>query len=379
MGTLTMMIVIAAGGTGGHLYPAIALAREFLRRDSSTKIVFVGTRRGIESRVLAHEGFELVMITAKPVMGKGLLEVLQAVLSVPVGIWQSWQVLGRRQADLVIGVGGYTSPTVLVAAALRGIPRVILEPNAYPGLANQVVGPLAQRIFLAFESAATFFNRQKVRVVGTPIRQEFLGQEPESLETIKLKGPHLLVFGGSQGAKAINSAVLEGLPLLRARLPTLTISHQTGEGDYERVREAYKTLGIEATVVPFLYDMPTVLRTADVVVARAGAMTIAELTACGKPAILIPLPTAIYDHQMKNAQAMEAAGGAVVLPQADLTGATLSEMVDAIISDSQRWERMRRGSLAMRRTDAGERIVGECYAIMGVKHDINQSFRKTGG
>ncbi|MBS0154740.1 MAG: undecaprenyldiphospho-muramoylpentapeptide beta-N-acetylglucosaminyltransferase [Nitrospira sp.] len=374
-----MTIVVAAGGTGGHLYPAIALVREFLSRDPSTKILFVGTTRGIESRVLGHEGFELVLIAARPVMGKGLLDVLRAVLSVPVGIWESWRLLEQRQADLVIGVGGYTSPAVLVAAALRGIPRVILEPNAYPGLANKVVGPLAQRIFLAFESASMFFERQKVQVVGMPIRQEFLEQEQGSQKPIKRNGRHLLVFGGSQGAKAINSAVLEGLPLLNSRVPTLTITHQTGEGDYERVREGYRASGIAATVVPFLYDMPAVLRTADVVVARAGAMTIAELTACGKPAILIPLPTAIYDHQMKNARAMEAAGGAVVLPQADLTGVTLSERVDAIVSDPQRWERMHQGSLAMRRIDAGERIVGECYAMMGVTHDTNQSFRKAGG
>jgi UDP-N-acetylglucosamine--N-acetylmuramyl-(pentapeptide) pyrophosphoryl-undecaprenol N-acetylglucosamine transferase len=374
-----MTIIIAAGGTGGHLYPAIALAREFLRRDSSTKILFIGTSRGVESRVLAHEGFELALITAKPVMGKGLLDVVQAMLSLPVGIWQSWQVLRRRRADLVIGVGGYTSPTVLVAAALMGTPRVILEPNAYPGLANKVVGPFAQRVFLAFESAATFFDRRNAQVVGTPIRREFLEQESESQATVKGNGRHLLIFGGSQGAQAINSAVLEGLPVLMARMPTLTITHQTGEGDYERVREGYRALGISANVVSFLYDMPTVLRTADVVVARAGAMTIAELTACGKPAILIPLPTAIYDHQMKNARAMEAAGGAVVLPQSDLTGARLSETVDSIVTDSKRWDSMHRGSLAMRRIDAGERIVDECYAIMGVNHDINQSFRKAGG
>lgn len=374
-----MTIIIAAGGTGGHLYPAVALAREFLRRDSSTKILFIGTSRGVESRVLAHEGLELALITAKPVMGKGLLDVVQAMLSLPVGIWQSWQVLRRRRADLVIGVGGYTSPTVLMAAALMGIPRVILEPNAYPGLANKVVGPFAQRVFLAFESAATFFDRRNTQVVGTPIRREFLEQESESQATVKGNGRHLLIFGGSQGAQAINSAVLEALPLLMARVPTLTITHQTGEGDYERVREGYRALGISANVVSFLYDMPTVLWTADVVVARAGAMTIAELTACGKPAILIPLPTAIYDHQMKNARAMEAAGGAVVLPQSDLTGARLSETVDSIVTDSKRWDSMHRGSLAMRRIDAGERIVDECYAIMGVNYDINQSFRKAGG
>ncbi|BFU92576.1 MAG: UDP-N-acetylglucosamine--N-acetylmuramyl-(pentape ptide) pyrophosphoryl-undecaprenol N-acetylglucosamine transferase [Nitrospira sp.] len=373
-----MTIVIAAGGTGGHLYPAVALAREFLRRDPSTNILFVGTVRGVESRVLAHEGFELALITAKPVMGKGLLDVVKGVLSVPIGIRQSLAILKRRRADLVIGVGGYTSPTMLVAAALKGIVRVILEPNAHPGLANKVVASFAQRIFLAFESAGTFFDRRKVRIVGTPIRQEFLVQPTDNAST-KQEGWHVLIFGGSQGARAINTAVLEGLPLLNQRLPDLTITHQTGEGDLERVRDGYRSLGIQAKVVSFLYEMPTVLRTADLVVARAGAMTIAELTACGKAAILIPLPTAIYDHQMKNARAMEVAGGAVVLPQADLTGGKLGELIEAVLSNPQRLEKMQRKSLEMRRIDAGEVIVDECYALMGLTHDINQPARATGG
>ena len=373
-----MTIVIAAGGTGGHLYPAVALAREFLRRDPSANILFVGTMRGVESKVLAHEGFELALITAKPVMGKGLLDVVKGVLSVPIGIRQSLNILEQRRADLVIGVGGYTSPTMLVAAALKGIARVILEPNAYPGLANKVVAPFAQRIFLAFESAGTSFDRRKVRVVGTPIRREFLVQPDNNVSTMQ-SGRHLLIFGGSQGARAINSAVLEGLPLLSQRLPGLTITHQTGEADIERVSEAYRKMGIQAKVAPFLYDMPAVLRTADLVVARAGAMTIAELTACGKAAILIPLPTAIYDHQMKNARAMEAAGGAIVLPQAELTGVKLGEMIEVVLSDRQRLGTMQRKSVEMRRIDAGEVIVGECYALMGVTHDNNQSTRATGG
>jgi UDP-N-acetylglucosamine--N-acetylmuramyl-(pentapeptide) pyrophosphoryl-undecaprenol N-acetylglucosamine transferase len=373
-----MTIVIAAGGTGGHLYPAVALAREFLRRDPSTNILFIGTARGVESKVLAHEGFELALITAKPIMGKGLLDVIRGVLSVPIGIRQSLEILKRRQADLVIGVGGYTSPTLVVASAMKGIARVILEPNAHPGLANKVVAPFAQRIFLAFESAGTSFDRRKVRVVGTPIRREFL-VPPNHNASTKQDGRHVLIFGGSQGAKAINSAVLEGLPLLRQRLPGLTITHQTGEADFERVNEAYRSVGIQAKVVPFLYDMPAVLRPADLVVARAGAMTIAELTACGKAAILIPLPTAIYDHQMKNARTMEAAGGAMVLPQTDLTGAKLGEMIAAIFSDPQRLRTMQRKSLEMRRIDAGEVIVGECYALIGDTHDSNPSTRAAGG
>mgnify|MGYP003335626550 CR=1 FL=1 len=372
-----MTIVIAAGGTGGHLYPAVALAREFLRRNAATTILFVGTTRGIESKVLAHEGFPLELITAHPVMGKRVWEAARGLLSVPVGIWQSLRILGRRRADLVIGVGGYTSPTVLAAAALKGIARVILEPNAYPGLANKVVAPFAQRIFLAFDSAAASFDARKVRVVGTPIRQEFLehaagGASPES------SGHRLLIFGGSQGARMINSAVIDGLASLAAQVPQLGITHQTGEADHQRVREAYQRAGVQAEVVPFLYDMPRALRAADLVVARAGAMTIAELTACGKPAILIPLPTAIYDHQMKNARAMEAAGGALVLPQGDLTGARLSEAIVSILHDAPRMQTMRDKSWGMRRTDAAEVIVRECYALMGVTHDGNRAVGAAG-
>lgn len=373
-----MTIVIAAGGTGGHLYPAIALAREFVRRDASAQILFVGTARGIESRVLAHEGFELALITAKPVMGKGVVDVLRGLLSVPIGIWQSLRILKQRRANLVIGVGGYTSPTVLVAAALKGIARVILEPNAYPGLANKAVAPFAQRVFLAFESAGTLFDQRKVRVVGTPVRQEFFVPSSKSGDSIEHRGQHLLIFGGSQGAKAINSTVLEGVALLHERLPGLTITHQTGEGDFERVSAAYHELGLQAKVVSFLYDMPAVLRTADLVVARSGAMTIAELTACGKAAILIPLPTAIYDHQMKNARAMEAAGGAIVVPQADLNGAKLVETIVAVLSNADRLSAMQKKSLAMRRSDAAEAIVRECYALMGGTHERNPPGKSDG-
>lgn len=373
-----MTVIIAAGGTGGHLYPAIALAREFLRCNPAAKILFVGTERGIESKVLAHEGFELVFITAKPVMGKGLRGILSGLLCLPMGIQQSLAILRLHCADLVIGVGGYTSPAVLVAAALKGVPRAILEPNAYPGMANTVVAPFAQRIFLAFEAASASFDRRKVRVVGIPIRQEFLRSTRQSEESATTSGVHLLIFGGSQGAQAINSAVLDGLAVLHARFPDLSITHQTGELDHARVSQAYRALGIQADVAPFFYNMPALLRKADLVVARAGAMTIAELAASGKPAILIPLPTAIYGHQAKNAQEMEEAGGAVVLPQSELNGMRLSEVIGTILQDPQRLDRMRAKSWAMRQVDAGEAIVRECYSLMGVTYDGNRTVGTTG-
>ncbi|MFN3680632.1 MAG: UDP-N-acetylglucosamine--N-acetylmuramyl-(pentapeptide) pyrophosphoryl-undecaprenol N-acetylglucosamine transferase, partial [Nitrospira sp.] len=308
--------------------------------------------------------FELSLITAHPVMGKGPLAMLKGVASLPIGIWQSLALFRRVGVNLVIGVGGYTSPAVLMAAALRKIPRVIVEPNAYPGMANKVVAPLAQRIFLAFDSAAQSFDRHKIIVTGTPIRREFVAQEDGRETRVLHSRRRLLIVGGSQGAKAINDAVLEGMPFLIKQIPDVEITHQTGELDYQRVKAAYDQMGVRAEVAPFLYEMPMILQRADLVVARAGAMTIAELMACGKPAILIPLPTAIYDHQMKNAQALEAGGGAVVLPQAELTGFRLSELIVRLLSNPEQLRVMGVKSRAMRRIDAGETIVRECYKLM---------------
>jgi UDP-N-acetylglucosamine--N-acetylmuramyl-(pentapeptide) pyrophosphoryl-undecaprenol N-acetylglucosamine transferase len=265
---------------------------------------------------------------------------------------------------------------MVLAAALTGVLRVILEPNANPGMANKAVGPFAQRVFLGFESAAHEFDRSKVRVVGTPIRKAFLERIQQRQEK---SGPiRLLIFGGSQGAKAINTAMMEAMPELMTQLPHLTVTHQTGESDHARVVEAYRRAGIELQVVPFLYDMPEALRQADLVVARAGAMTVAELTACGKPAVLIPLPSAIYDHQTRNAKVMEAAGAAVLLPQSALTGPLLGRTVATILRDPERLRVMGAASLSMRRIDAAEMIVRECYLLMGGHHDVNHSVGAAG-
>jgi UDP-N-acetylglucosamine--N-acetylmuramyl-(pentapeptide) pyrophosphoryl-undecaprenol N-acetylglucosamine transferase len=374
-----MRIVIAAGGTGGHLYPAVALAREFLRCDPATKVLFVGTSRGLESKVLAHEGFELVLIGAKPVMGMGPLGMVKGLCAMPTSLWQCLRILRRRNVRLVIGVGGYTSPMMVMAAALGGVARVILEPNANPGMANKAVGPFAQRVFLAFESAATSFDPAKVRVVGTPIRKEFWElAQPEREPPREPGSQRLLIFGGSQGAKAINDAVIEGLPAVMKQRPQLRVTHQTGESDHARVAEAYRRAGVSVTATPFLYDMPSAVNTADLVVARAGAMTVAELTTCGKPAVLIPMPTAIYDHQTKNARVMESAGAAVVLPQAELTGARLAHTVTAILDDPERLRAMGAASVTLRRTEAAEAIVRECYALIGDHHDVNQPLGAAG-
>ncbi|MGE3153925.1 MAG: undecaprenyldiphospho-muramoylpentapeptide beta-N-acetylglucosaminyltransferase [Nitrospiraceae bacterium] len=373
-----MNIVIAAGGTGGHLYPAIALAREFQRVKPGASVLFVGTTRGMESRVVPHEGFPLRMITAKPFMGMGRLGALKALVALPVGVRESVQLLREQRTDLVIGVGGYTSPAVLLAAALLRRPTVILEPNSYPGLANKLLGPLVQRIFLAFGSAAEFFPQAKVRVVGTPLRREFV--EPLHAQTPGSEDGrmHLVIFGGSQGAKAINAAMVEALPYLSDLRDRLLITHQTGEADRESVAQGYAKYRFRADVRPFLYDMPMVLRSADLVVSRAGAMTIAELAACGCPAILVPLPQAIYNHQAKNAAVMETAGAAIVLPQYELSGERTASTIRSILTNSQRLQDMRARSLALRRVDAAGRIVEECLSLLGRSHEADESIGVTG-
>lgn len=352
---------MAAGGTGGHVYPALTLAREFLRQDPGATVLFIGTQRGLEAKVLPREGFELATITASGVMGRGRLGAIGGLLQLPIGILQSVKLLRARQADLVLGTGGYVSPPVVTAAYLVGTPRVILEPNAVPGKANAMMAPLAQRIFLGFESATGSFAPGKTTVTGIPVRREFLAASPPAASGDRNT---LLIFGGSQGAHAINMAMIRALPSLAGLRDRLTVTHQTGEADAPAVAAAYRAAGIAATVAPYLYDLPEALRRADLVICRAGAVTLAELTAAGKPAILIPLPHAIYGHQGANAKVLEQAGAAVVLEQQDVTGERLAETVAALLRDADRLRAMGARSRALGRPQAAEEIVRDCMDLV---------------
>ncbi len=326
-------------------------------------------------------------------MGRGIRQAFSAFLSLPVALWQSLKLLRERRADLVIGIGGYTSPPVLAAGFLLGIPRAILEPNAYPGMANKVLGPIANRVFLAYDAAKPYFHANKVRVAGTPIRRAFFetGErqeargkgQAESQEFQPLTSSPsplaprqtLLVFGGSQGARAINQAMVEALLHTQALRAGLSVIHQTGEADYPSVKRAYEEAGFgpdRVEITPFLFDMPRALRQADLVLSRSGAVTLAELTACGKPAILIPLPHAIYQHQERNALVLEEAGAAVVLLQQDLTGPKLAQTIDSLFGQADRLQAMRERSAALGKTDSAEAIVRDCLALVVGGHDANK-------
>ncbi|PYR03443.1 MAG: hypothetical protein DMF97_02030 [Acidobacteria bacterium] len=288
---------------------------------------------------------------------------------VPLGLADAWRLVSRRRPDLVIGVGGYSSGPVVLVAALRRVPTMLLEQNAVPGLTNRLLAHVVRSAAVTFESTRQFFG-SRAFVSGNPVRPEFLasvGPRQEPAPDDRAPVTQVLVFGGSQGAHAINVAMVAAAALLATSSPRLRLVHQTGERDVDMVRDAYRRAGLEAEVEPFLYDMRRQLARADVVVCRAGATTLAEITAAGKAAILIPLPTATDDHQRKNAEALSAAGGAEVLLQPQATGAALAQRILDLARDADRRRRLAAAARSLARPDAAMVIVNRALALIGTR------------
>jgi UDP-N-acetylglucosamine--N-acetylmuramyl-(pentapeptide) pyrophosphoryl-undecaprenol N-acetylglucosamine transferase len=361
-----MNLVFAGGGTGGHLYPGIAVARELLARRPDAQISFAGTARGIEARVVPREGFPLDLLRSGGLKGKSLADRTRGGLLLPLSLIDAWRIVSRRRPQLVIGVGGYSSGPVVLVAALRGVPTMLLEQNAVPGLTNRLLARVVGAAAVTFDSTRGFFG-SKAFVSGNPVRPEFfatVGPSQESGVDEHASITRVLVFGGSQGAHAINVAMVEAAKELAAGGAALQLTHQTGERDVEMVRTGYREAGIQADVEPFLYDMGSRLRRADLIVCRAGATTLAEITAAGKAAILIPLPTATDDHQRKNAEALGAAGAAEVLVQSDMTGHVLAQRIQALAADRQRRTRMAGAARALAKPDAARVIVDRALELV---------------
>jgi UDP-N-acetylglucosamine--N-acetylmuramyl-(pentapeptide) pyrophosphoryl-undecaprenol N-acetylglucosamine transferase len=358
-----LRVVIAGGGTGGHLYPGIAVARELQSRSKGARITFAGTAQGIEARVVPREGFELDVIRSAGIKGKSLGERLRSAALVPIGLAGAWRILTRRRPHLVIGVGGYSSGPLVMAAVLRGVPTMVLEQNAVPGLTNRLLGPFVRLAAVNFESTRTFFG-SKAFVSGNPVRPEFLDARERFAAAHDGPAVRVLIFGGSQGAHAINLAMVEAAPRLAAGTPSLRLTHQTGERDVDLVRAAYRQAGLEADVEPFLFDMATRLRNSDLIVCRAGATTLAEITAVGKPSILIPLPTAADDHQRKNAEALATAGAAEMLLQAAATGEELGRRILALAADAEKRAALGAAARKLARLDAAKVIADRALDLL---------------
>ena len=359
-----LAIVIAGGGTGGHLYPGIAVAREIQRRRPGTVVTFAGTARGIESRVVPREGFELDVIHSAGLKGKSLAVRLKGVALIPLSALDAWRLLSRRRPRLVIGVGGYSSGPVVAIAALRGVPTLLLEQNAVPGLTNRLLARLVRAAAVTYESTLPYFMG-KGFVAGNPVRAEFLRASTEPDQSAPRAALGLLIFGGSQGAHAINVACVEAATKLAASPTPLVVTHQTGERDVAVVREGYARAGLAARVEPFLFEMDREMKSADLLICRAGATTLAEITAAGKPSILVPLPTATDDHQRRNAEVLAKAGAAEVIDQGDLSGNRLAVRIFALAADADGRRRMSEAARRLAKPDAAAVIATRALTLAG--------------
>ena len=352
-----MRAVLAGGGTGGHVIPALAIAHE-LRTHYDAEVLFIGTARGIENRLVPAAGFKLAHVEIGVLKGVSLGTRLKTMLELPRAIVRAHEILQDFNAEVVIGVGGYASGPAMLAAALANIPMVVFEPNVVPGLANRIVAPLVSAAAVQFEETSRYFRR--CRVTGVPVRRAFFEVQPK-----KQDNPVLLVFGGSQGAHAINQVVLDSLEHIRNRFPRLRIIHQTGEKDYQPAAERYLRAEVPAEVSPFIDDMPAAFRRTDVLLCRSGASTVAEVTAAGKAAIFVPFPHAADDHQRRNAEALVRAGAALMIPESELTTDSLVRALASLLDDRPRLEQMSKTAKALGHEKAAEEIAAIAARLAG--------------
>ncbi|MGH9902793.1 MAG: undecaprenyldiphospho-muramoylpentapeptide beta-N-acetylglucosaminyltransferase, partial [Pyrinomonadaceae bacterium] len=337
-----MRVLIAAGGTGGHIYPGIAVAKELMRRDSSSVVRFVGTARGLETRLVPQAGFELSLIESAGLKNVGMGARLYGLWLLPKSFLAARSLIREFRPDVVVGAGGYVSGPVLLTAALLRVPTLVMESNALPGWTNRKLARFVDAAAVSFEAALPFFHGKGV-VTGNPVRREFFDIPERVRDTARFS---LLVFGGSQGARAINGAMVAALPHLSAHRDTLAVVHQTGEADFERTRAGYERegWGERAEVRKYIDDMVASFAASDLILCRAGATTSAELVAAGKAAVMVPFPLAADDHQRRNAEALAEAGSALMILQKDLTGERLAKELDALIRSPERVTRMEEAS-----------------------------------
>jgi UDP-N-acetylglucosamine--N-acetylmuramyl-(pentapeptide) pyrophosphoryl-undecaprenol N-acetylglucosamine transferase len=356
-----MRAILAGGGTGGHVIPAIAIAQE-LRRRYAAEVLFIGTERGLEKRLVPAAGFPLQFVKIGALNKVGLATRLKTMFNLPRALFDAGRMLNEFQPDVVIGVGGYASGPAMISALRRRIPTLAFEPNLVPGFANRMITRFVSAAAVHFEQTAQYFRNPVV--TGVPVRPAFfqIPRKPYVPAT-----PTLLVFGGSQGARAINQAMVRAVPELMKRLPGLKVVHQTGERDYDQVYGAYAQAGIPAEVHKFIDDMPGFFARADLVLCRSGASTVAEIAAAGKPAVFVPFPLAADDHQRRNAEALEQAQAAVVIEETRLDEVWLVDSILALLEDPARLAGMAEAARAMAHPNAAKDIAELAAQVAGIK------------
>jgi UDP-N-acetylglucosamine--N-acetylmuramyl-(pentapeptide) pyrophosphoryl-undecaprenol N-acetylglucosamine transferase len=356
-----MRAILAGGGTGGHVIPALAIAQQ-LQKDYAAQVLFIGTARGIENRLVPAAGFDLRLVQVGALNRVSLITRLKTIFDLPRAVWDSSRILSEFRPDVVIGVGGYASGPAMLAAILRRIPTLVFEPNFVPGFANRLVAPLVSGAAVHFSETGRYFRR--CEVTGVPVREAFFQiaeQHPNNTKT-------LLVFGGSQGAHAINQVVIDSVADLRQCVSGIHIVHQTGERDYNDAQAAYAKLSRSVEAYRFIDDMPGAFARADLLICRSGASTVAEVTAAGKPAVFVPFPRAADDHQKRNAEALERAGAAVMLEESKLTSESLVDAVSKLFTDPSRLQKMGDAARKLSHPNAARDIAVMAARLAGTKN-----------
>lgn len=357
-------LLLAAGGTGGHLFPGVAVA-DVARREFGARVLFVGTQHGMEKEIIPPLGFALQFIPAEQLRGRNWGGMVRALWAACRAVGVAWRIVREFSPDVIFSIGGYASgPTVLVGW-VRRIPCVLLEPNAIPGMTNKWLGRLATKICLGFPQIAAYFPAHKAVWTGNPVRWKTgTEQQPTTQMSASQHRLTILIFGGSAGAHRLNSTLPQALALVGKEADALRIVHQTGKADYAEVAAAYKRISLEAEVIPFIETMREYYMTADLVICRAGAITLAELTALGKPAILIPYPYAVDDHQRANAEILVHAGAARMVLDADLIPERIAQEICSLIADRDTLNTMSQAALTLGRPDATTAVLRECLACL---------------
>ncbi len=367
--TKALRVVIAGGGTGGHLFPGIAIAQEFLAKNAENSVLFVGTGKQFEVSILSETGFAHRRITAEGFKGRGVWHQLVSILKVPKGIVESILILKDFKPHIVIGVGGYSAGPLVMGARLLGIKIVLHEQNILPGITNRILSRFADRIYVSFAETIMGVTPKKIRFTGNPVRKEIV-QCAETLRHADIQASKkekkftILILGGSQGAHSINMALLEALEYLESR-ENIFLVHQTGEQDEKQVKQRYDEYGIENDTRAFFKDMARQYQNADLIICRAGATTVAEIKAVGKGVIFIPFPFAADNHQVLNARSLEKAGAAEMILEKDLSGNVLAERIDYYVQRPEELQQMALRSRSLGRVDTAAMIVDDCYELLG--------------
>ena len=347
-----MKLLIAGGGTGGHVFPALAIAREWMGRGAEREVVFVGTERGIEARLVPQAGFRLETIRSAGLKGIGGMKFIRNLAKLAPAMWDSFAILHRHKFAAALGVGGYAAGPMMLAAVLRGLPTVIFEPNAEPGFTNRVLAGMVTRVATAYEAPTKLWG-SKATLTGIPVREEFFA--------VPRRAPaepfHILITGGSQGAMAINRTLVQAADLLSTKKDRISLVHQTGERDYNAVREAYARRELNAEVLPFIGNMAERFAQADLIVCRAGAITAAEVAAAGRAAIFIPFGASTDSHQLRNAQEMQRAGAARLIPEPQLTAERLTQEIFSLLDQPGELQTMAANARRLSKPTAAQDLV----------------------